>query len=160
MREMLEQYLERIIAITVAAEMVIPVDPPEDTSHLEYQRMRMARTLTAYQLFVNRELFQPLLASSDSTDVECGRTLRAECATLADAMRAHTRKWAVQPPAGKWDEYRPAALAMIGRIRAHTLRVRAGAERLERDAGKQSLPADAMPYAGESYLRQMARTSL
>jgi len=161
MRDMLEQYLERIIAITVAAELGISLDPPEDIARLEYQRMRMARTLTAYQLFINRELFQPLLASSDSADVACGRELRDECTALADAMRAHTRKWSGVRPAEMWDEYRPAALAMIQRIRAHTLRVRAGAERLDQEAAASpELPTDAMPPTSEAYLRQMVRTSL
>ncbi len=162
MREMLEQYLERIIAITVSTEMDLLPIPPEDTTRLEYSRMRMARILTAYQLFVHRELFQPLQASGDATDVECARQLKAECGALAEAVRTHTRKWSTQEPAVMWDEYRPAELGLIERIRQHILRVRAGAERLDRDAVPTGLlrAETVPPAASESYLRQMARTSL
>lgn len=157
MRDMLEEYLERMIAITVSAEIEILSVSGTDFGHLDSHRMRMARTLTAYQLFAHRELFQPLLSSRHATDIECGQRLSTECNALAEAMRAHARKWAAQAPAAMWDEYRPAALGLIERIRQHILHVRAGAKRLDRH---EPMPAEAMLYPAESYLRQMARTSL
>ncbi|WP_019833902.1 hypothetical protein [Sphingomonas sp. PR090111-T3T-6A] len=157
MRDMLEEYLERMIAITVSAEMEILSVSGTDFAHLDYHRMRMARTLTAYQLFAHREMFHALLSSRHAADVECGQRLSVECNALAEAMRAHARKWAAQEPAAMWGEYRPAALGLIERIRQHILHARAGAKRLDRD---ERMPAEAMSYPADSYLRQMARTSL
>lgn len=157
MRDMLEEYLERMIAITVSAEIEILSAPAVDFAHLDSHRMRMARTLTAYQLFAHRELFHALLSSRHAADVECGRRLGTECNALAEAMRAHARKWAAQSPAAMWEEYRPAALGLIERIRQHILHARAGSNRLDHDA---RVPAEAMAYPAETYLRQMAGTSL
>ncbi len=162
MREMLDQYLERIIAITVSTEMDLLPNPPQDTTRLEYGRMRMARILTAYQLFVHRELFQPLQASGDAAEVECARQLKAECGALAESVRTHTRTWSTQEPAAMWDEYRSIELGLIESIRQHILRVRAAVERLDGDA----IPTDLLhaetssPAASEPFLRQMTRSLL
>jgi hypothetical protein len=158
---MLEQYLERIIAITISAEVELLPTPPEDIARLESSRMRMARTLTAYQLFVHRELYQPLQASRRPADADCARQLKAECMALAEAVRRHMSLWSGQDLAAMWSDYRPAELAMIEQVRQNTLCVRAAAQRIDGEEAPDLVPADAMPSAARTpFARQMARFSL
>lgn len=130
MMEALEAYLDRIVSITVVAEGGLPEETPEDTACLDRARQEMARILTAYQLFSHRELFEPLMASTDPGDIACGRQLKAECITLAEDFRSYARQWSAEDVRGRWPVYRPAALAMIGRVRRHVFKVRRNAHRL------------------------------
>jgi hypothetical protein len=135
MHEMLEHYLDRILSITDTVEKHLPTLPPDDTAIIDAGRLTMARLLTAYQLFIHRELFEPLLESGNRADVSCARELKAECIGLADSFRIHARKWALQKPLDRWDEYQPASLCMLKRVRQHAFRVRRGARRLEQGLG-------------------------
>jgi hypothetical protein len=159
---MLEQYLERIIAITISTEVELLPTPPEDLARLESSRMRMARILTAYQLFVHRELYQPLQASRRPDDMDCARQLKAECMALAEASRRHMRIWSGQDLAAMWGDYRPAEMAMIEQVRRNAHYVRAAALRLDgEEATPDLIPADALPSAARNpFARQMARFSL
>jgi hypothetical protein len=162
MRDMLEQYLERIISITISTEVDLQPIPPADSAHLLSNRMRMARILTAYQLFVHRELYQPLHARREPGDADRARQLKTECMELADALRRHMSLWSGRDLASSWSEYRPAELAMIERVRENTQRVRAAAQWLDgEDAAPEMIAADTVPSAARSsFGRQMARYSL
>lgn len=115
-----EDYRDRILSILDIVEPLLGVVRPRDTEALDLARIRMSRTLTAYNLFAERELFGPCRAASSNPAYKARvKEISAECASLANAFRIFTRDCAANPVIERWDEYRVAARAMMVRIRAH-----------------------------------------
>lgn len=114
-----EDYRDRILSIMALGQAHMPVDPPADTGDLDLARMRIARVLTAYHLYAQRELFNPCAAAADPADRARVRRVERECATLVNDFRAFTRACMAQPVSAHWADYRAEAAAMMQRIRAH-----------------------------------------
>lgn len=111
-------YRDKMLAIMEQAEKGLGHTVPADSLALDLARTRMARVLTAYHLFADRELFGPCAAR----DPSCRQRVQAvalECAVLSQDFRAFTRECALNPVIGRWPAYRLDALAMMARIRRH-----------------------------------------
>jgi hypothetical protein len=116
--QIFEDYRDRMLSIMGDAEQVLGHQPPPDSLTLDLARNRMARVLTAYHLFAERELFAPC-GSPDPEARAHTRAIAAECAALAQDFRAFARDCLIDPIIGRWANYRIDALAMMGRIRKH-----------------------------------------
>jgi hypothetical protein len=111
-------YRDRMLSIMDEAETRLGHAAPPDTLMLDLARNRMARILTAYHLFADRELFGPCAAR----DPACSQRIKAvatECAALAQDFRAFARDCTINPVIGRWAAYRIDAQAMMARIRRH-----------------------------------------
>lgn len=111
-------YRDRMLAIMDEAETRLGHAAPADTLMLDLARNRMARILTAYHLFADRELFGPCAAANPAR-CERIRAVAAECAALAQDFRAFARDCALNPVIERWASYRIDAQAMMARIRRH-----------------------------------------
>jgi hypothetical protein len=111
-------YRDKMLGIMEQGEKGLGHAVPADSLALDLGRTRMARMLTAYHLFADRELFGPCAAR----DPSCRQRVQAvalECAVLAQDFRAFTRECALNPVIDRWASYRLDALAMMARIRKH-----------------------------------------
>lgn len=111
-------YRDKMLAIMEQAEKGLGHTVPADSLALDLARTRMARVLTAYHLFADRELFGPC-AARDPACRQRVQTVALECAVLSQDFRAFTRECALNPVIGRWPAYRLDALAMMARIRRH-----------------------------------------
>ncbi|WP_454886537.1 hypothetical protein [Sphingomonas oryzagri] len=111
-------YRDKMLAIMEQAEKGLGHAVPSDSLSLDLARTRMARVLTAYHLFADREMFGPCAAR----DPSCRQRVQAvalECAVLTQDFRGFTRGCALSPVIDRWASYRLDALAMMARIRKH-----------------------------------------
>jgi hypothetical protein len=111
-------YRDKMLAIMEQAERCLGHAAPPDSLALDLARTRMARVLTAYHLFADRELFGPCAAR----DPSCRQRVQAvalDCAVIAQDFRGFTRECALNPVIMRWPSYRLDALAMMARIRKH-----------------------------------------
>jgi hypothetical protein len=112
------EYRDRMLSIMADAEAKLGHAVPADTLMLDLARNRMARVLTAYHLFADRELYGPC-AMRDPAQRQRVRAVAAECAELAQDFRAFSRDCTINPVVERWAGYRIDAQAMMGRIRRH-----------------------------------------
>jgi hypothetical protein len=113
-----QDYRDRMLSIMAEAEAKLGHAAPPDTLMLDLARNRMARILTAYHLFADREVFGPCAAGNPARR-ERIRAVSAECAALAQDFRAFARDCTVNPVIERWAAYRIDAQAMMARIRRH-----------------------------------------
>jgi len=112
------EYRDRMLSIMAGAETKLGHAVPPDSLMLDLARNRMARVLTAYHLFADRELFGPCAARDPAQRLRI-KAIAAECAELAQDFRAFTRDCTINPVIDRWAGYRIDAQAMMGRIRRH-----------------------------------------
>lgn len=111
-------YRDRMLSIMAGAETKLGHAAPPDSLMLDLARNRMARILTAYHLFAERELFGAHAAPDPASHARL-RVVAAECAQLAQDFRAFARDCTINPVIEHWAGYRLDALAMMTRIRRH-----------------------------------------
>ncbi|MBA2933310.1 hypothetical protein HZF05_04300 [Sphingomonas sp. CGMCC 1.13654] len=112
------EYRDRMLSIMDEAETKLGHAVPADSLMLDLARNRMARILTAYHLFADRELFGPCAAPDPASSARL-KIVAAECAALAQDFRAFSRDCTINPVIERWAGYRLDALAMMARIRKH-----------------------------------------
>lgn len=118
MLQSFDDYRDRMLSIMDNVEPRLGHRPPADSDLLDLGRARMARIVTAYHMFAERELFGPRATDNPAHRLRV-RAMAAECAKLAQDFRAFTRECAANPVIPRWANYRLESLAMIGRIRKH-----------------------------------------
>jgi hypothetical protein len=116
--QVFEEYRDKMLSIMGEAELSLRHQPPADTLLLDLARNRMARIITAYHLFADRELFRTTPAMETAQQLRL-KALAAECGTLAQDYRNFARDCTIDPVLGRWAGYRIDALAMMARVRKH-----------------------------------------
>jgi hypothetical protein len=123
----LKDYHERMFSIIETAENYLEPSPPSNLDVVTLCRTRMARMLTSYHLFAQREIFEPQLACGDFAARVRTTALANECASLANDFRAYSRLRSNENVLDFWPEYRAGALGIIGRVRQFIARIEAEA---------------------------------
>jgi len=129
---MFEQFLalqDRIFAIVDRAESVLRDPGNRDITTLGQCRWEAARTLREYQLFKHGRIFDPIERGQDFRALRA-RRMKADCVHVGEEFRAYVLKWSVVSILDHWDEYHPAALEAVRRIRAHLAKERIGVAEL------------------------------
>lgn len=116
---MLQDYLDKMLAIMLRIEPHLVGAAPASTAELAQARAEQARTIIAYQLYVHREIFEPMIRNGSPAQIARARAMKVECIMLAEDFRAFARLWNVDNALDQWPVYQSAALALRDRIRAH-----------------------------------------
>lgn len=116
--------------------------PDRDAAGLSRKRWEVTRALMAYQGFKHREIFDPIVAKGAPDEARAARRLKADCIAMGDTVRAYVAHWSAVSVADCWDEYQPAATALIATLRDHMTRERRDAAQLLRTAVTAPMPAD------------------
>ena len=131
---MFEEFTElqdRIHAIIDRAEAILREPGNRNVAALGQARWEAARTLRQYQLFKHGRIFDPIAQGEDHRALKA-RQMKTECLHFGEEFRNYVMRWSVVSILDSWDDYHPAALASIARIRAQLVRERCGvAELLE-----------------------------
>ena len=143
----LNDHQNGIVALLDEKEPLVVADARHDVATLARARWALMRALTAYAMFKHREIFDPLIAKARPADAHKLLRMKRACLELGDEFRAYVQKWSAADVQTHWTEYRPAACAMIARIRAHLARERADVAALQprRAARPHRLPPPAIP---------------
>jgi hypothetical protein len=120
----LGNYQDQMWAIAVDSEARLAQPIPQDPGEIARLRLEMARVMTAYQLFVHREVFEPLIRTGSPAEANQARAMKSECILIAEEFRAFVHLWTAADIGARWRDYRAAALDFSRRIRAHIEHVR------------------------------------
>ena len=129
-------YHTKIMSIVQETEATLRSDEP-DLMALGGLRWALGRTLGDYQLFKHTRFFDPLLERGTTRQVAIAERMKRACITAGIEYRAFVAEWDANSILDRWPHYRPAALAIMARIRAHI--------DAERDGLVQLLQADQPP---------------
>ncbi|MBV9842757.1 MAG: hypothetical protein JOY99_14685 [Sphingomonadaceae bacterium] len=124
---MIEQLIDfhgRMFAVTEQVEPYLRGEAA-DPLQVGAARLRQARLITAHQLFVHREVFEPIIACGSLAQVGHAKALKVECIALAESFRLYARRWALEDVEAHWSEYQPTALSFIDRIRGQITNITA-----------------------------------
>lgn len=124
MLQTLVAYQDRMLELTRRVEGNLSTGGPQAICDLERDRSAMAMLMASYQLFVHREVFEPMLASGVAADVAQARSMKIECIALAADFIAYAKHWSAQDIQSQWSLYVPQARCMVRRIRDHARGVR------------------------------------
>jgi len=128
MFEQFAQLRDRIHAIVDRAETILR-SGVRDVAALGQIRWEVARTLREYQLFKHSRIFDPIERGQDYR-AALARRMKAECIRVGEEFRRYVLKWSVVSILDHWNEYHPAALDAIRRIRVHLANERPGISEL------------------------------
>ena len=120
----LHQHQEDALAIMRDAEPMLTDPARRDIAQLARARWALMRVLTAYQLFKHGQVFDPTVSGRLLGDAARAARMKEACAAMGEAFRDHVTRWSSSDVAGEWEVYRPAALGMIAKLRAHITRER------------------------------------
>lgn len=124
MLDTLREFLDRMTTIASRAEEHLASISPVCVADLGKARAEQARIITSYQLFVHREVFEPLMKAGTPAEVARVKQLKTECIMLAEDFRAYTRAWTIDAVAKDWPTYRISALEFVARIKQHAANVK------------------------------------
>ena len=119
----LEEHQATIHDILRRGERVLRA-PERDATALARTRWELARAILAYQGFKHHEIFDPVARRGPAARADAARRLKAACVASGDAFRAYVARWSAVSVVDRWDEYQPAAFALIAGIRDHLARER------------------------------------
>ena len=119
----LRLYHDRVDALAREAETLLREGSKAGLPRVAKLRVDQGLAMAAYQLFVHRELFEPLIRTGSPPQIEGAKALKVECVVLSGTFCRHAQYWSKRDPGDEWDDYRAAALSMIAAIRGHIARV-------------------------------------
>ncbi len=105
--------------IIARAETCLRHPHQRDALTLAKLRWEVARAIGAYTLFKHHELFDPLVAHGTAEQARVAAEAKRACLAMGEQFQAHVRKWSGTPVADHWDEYKPATVAILAKLRAH-----------------------------------------
>ena len=128
--ERLHAYQAEALELIARAEAMLAEGGPRDTANLARTRWALMRSLTAYQLFKHRQIFDPALAQATPTNALRLTRMKQACTEMGEAFRVHVQRWSGADTLSEWPAYRTDAVAMIARLRTHIARERSDVEGL------------------------------
>ena len=120
----LRTYQDRVLALAGEAERLLRDEGRDAAPRISRLRIEQGVVMAAYQLFVHREMFAPMVQGGDPAAVEAAKQLKVSCIAFSNAFAHHTQEWSRRDAAAEWGSYQPAALAMIAEVRGHVRQVR------------------------------------
>jgi len=143
MARTLEQFHAELEAMMARGDALLATRDPARSAAVKESVAAAVALVAAYQLFVHRELFAPMLAAAD--DGMRGRIteLKVECIALTEDLRFNAAGFLASDAPLDWDGLSVRVAWFNGRVRDHLARVRALLA--ERDAAQ---PAPRMGPVG------------
>lgn len=121
-RSLLDRLVEHqngVREIFARAEACLRHPHQRDALTLAKLRWEVARAIGAYTLFKHHELFDPLVTHGNAEQARVAAEAKRVCLAMGEQFHAHVRKWSGTPVAEHWDDYKPAAVAIMAKLRVH-----------------------------------------
>lgn len=97
----------------------IAVKSADGIAELQKCRAQMRRVLAIYNLFLNREVLDPLIRDGGPAIADEARTLKAEIVSLLTDFRAYAAHWHERKIITDWRKYQAEAAGFAKRILTH-----------------------------------------
>ena len=117
---------DRMLATIERALTALRAGPLDAQAAIARERWTMARQIREYQAFKQTEIFGPTIRSGGPEAAVKAQRLAAQCIALSTEYEAYLRHWSSRDIAAEWPIYRPAMMAMTGKLRRALSRDRAG----------------------------------
>jgi hypothetical protein len=125
---MFDQFVElqdKILAIVARSEAFLLDETRRDVGGLGRTRWDLARTLREYQSLIFTQIFDRYEHRADQAG-QLARQMKNDCIRAGEDFRQYVLKWSVISILDHWDDYRPAALEAIAKVRSQLAKERAG----------------------------------
>ena len=117
-------YHDRVQALADEAEGLLRREGMAALPRMGKLRVDQGVAMASYQLFVHRQVFEPLTRNGTPAQAEAAKRLKVECVIFSGTFCRYVQDWSKRDTATHWHEYLPAALGMVAAIRSHIARVR------------------------------------
>jgi hypothetical protein len=126
MPQTLEEYHAKIEAMMAEGDSLVMARDPETVDAVKHRIADSALVIAAYQLFVHREVFAPMLEDADAGTRARINELKVECIALTEDLRFNVRDFTtrVQDAPLDWDIVAAKVAWFNGRVRSHIAHVR------------------------------------
>lgn len=126
MPQTLKEYHAKIERMMAEGDALVAARDPETTEAVKRRIADSVLVIAAYQLFVHREVFAPMLAGADAGTRARVNELKIECIALTEDLRFNVRDFMARVDDAPLDWHAVAAgVAWFnGRVRAHIAQVR------------------------------------
>ena len=104
----LHEHQESALSIMRGAEASLR-GPGRDVAALARARWALMRTLTAYQIFKHREVFDPAIGGPVLGDAQRAARMKRACMAMGEDFKGYVGKWSGTDVLAAWDSYQPAA---------------------------------------------------
>lgn len=116
---LLQDYLDRIEASMVAGEVILAKRDPALAGTVKAKCTEAALLIGSYQMFIHREVFEPLMGSPDEQVRRQVCALKAECIALSEDLRAGVKTLAARETPLDHDAIQARIEWFNGRVRRH-----------------------------------------
>ena len=89
----LMEHPSAILAIIDRSEAMVATADTFDGAALARSRWELTRALTAYQLFKDREIFEPALRTGAPAQQALAAGMKDQCVALGDEFRDYVARW-------------------------------------------------------------------
>lgn len=120
----LDEHQAKAFAIIGRGDTLLAPDALPDVGQLSTARWELTRVLTAYQAFMQHELFDPIIRMGPPDRSRIATQMKAECAGVGEEYRGHLQRCANLDIPANWVTYRPAVVKLLAKIKAHMVRER------------------------------------
>lgn len=121
----LENHITRLEASMAEGEALLAARDPGQAALVRQRCADALGLMSNYQLFVHREVFEPMMARGDEGQRKLACELKVECIALIDALRTGIKGFMAQEMPFDWD-YLSGRVDYFNTVtRAHVARVRA-----------------------------------
>ncbi|MGL4313684.1 MAG: hypothetical protein ACRCSO_06800 [Sphingomonas sp.] len=117
-------YIARIEASMAEGEALIARRDPVQAARVRQKCAEGVMLIGAYQLFVHRELFEPVMRDGDAYQRKLACELKVECIALTDALRTAIKNFMAQEMPFDWDSLADRVQQYNRIMRAHLAKVR------------------------------------
>jgi hypothetical protein len=126
MPQTLEEYHAKIERMMADGDALVAVRDPEAKEAVKRRIADSVLAIAAYQMFVHREVFAPMLAGADAGTRARINELKVECIALTEDLRFNVRDFTarVDDAPLDWDAVAGGVAWFNGRVRAHIAQVR------------------------------------
>jgi len=120
---------DRILAIVARSEAFLLDETRRDVGGLGRTRWDLARTLREYQALIFTQIFDRYERHSSQAG-RLAEQMKSDCIRAGEDFRQYVLEWSVISILDHWEDYRPAALEAIAKVRHQLAKERAGVTEL------------------------------
>lgn len=125
MDEGLARYVSKLERSMAEGDALMAARDPATAARTRQRCIDAVMLVGAYQLYVHRELFEPMARTGDERQRKMALELKVECIALTDALHKGIKNFMAQEMPFDWDYLAGRIEGYNGIMRAHLAKVRA-----------------------------------
>lgn len=124
MHDGLNRYIAKLETSMTEGDALLAARDPASVDLVRQRCADAVALVIAYQQFVHREIFEPLMAHGNAGQRRLARELKIECIALTDELRRNIKQFMAQDFPFDWDYLSGRVQGFNAIVRAHVAKVR------------------------------------